>query len=53
MTDLDETNLPPSLANRELAIGSVFAGRFQILSTLGQGGTAIVYKARQIARDRH
>ncbi len=52
MTDLDATNLQPSLVSRELAVGSIFAERFEILGTLGQGGTAIVYKARQLPMDR-
>lgn len=52
MTELDATTSQSSLSSRELAIGSVFAGRFEIISILGHGGTAIVYKVRQMPIDR-
>ena len=52
MTDLDATNVQASLTNKELAVGSLFADRFEIISTIGQGATAVVYKARQMPLDR-
>ena len=48
-TVIDSSNKTPS---REINIGSIVAGRYEILSQISEGGFGIVYRARQIGVDR-
>ncbi len=52
MTGSDSTRAVPEVSSNDLAAGSIFAEKFEILAKLGQGGMSSVYKARQLQMDR-
>ena len=43
---------PSRYPSKEIEIGSVVAGRYEVLSEISRGGYGIVYRARQIGVDR-
>ncbi|PZM79312.1 MAG: hypothetical protein DKT66_22825 [Candidatus Melainabacteria bacterium] len=44
--------LPSSLPQNDSVIGQTIAGRFEVISKLGEGGMSVVYKARHLMLDR-
>jgi serine/threonine protein kinase len=52
MPDIDVTETVQNDSHGQLAVGSTFAGRYEIIGVLGQGGMSTVYKARQVVMDR-
>jgi serine/threonine protein kinase len=44
--------VPPGDASRHLAPGTVLAGNYEIIAPIGEGGMAVVYRARQRSLNR-